>query len=60
MEERYHVVVTLAYFVVVAIIIAVLKASMTVRLVLWVIAAIFFASVLRLIRKGIDPPKHFD
>jgi hypothetical protein len=60
MEEKYHVVVTLGYFVIVAIIIAVLRASMMERLALWVIAAIFFASVLRLIRKGIDPPKHFD
>jgi hypothetical protein len=60
MEEKYHVVVTLGYFVVVAIIISVLRAPMAERLALWVIAAIFFASVLRLIRKGIDPPKHFD
>ena len=60
MEEKYHVVVTLAYFIVVAIIIAVLRTSMPERIAVWGISAIFFASVLRLIRKGIDPPKHFD
>jgi hypothetical protein len=60
MEEKYHVVVTLGYFVVVGIILSVLRTSMTERLALWIVAAIFFTSVLRLIRKGIDPPKHFD
>jgi len=60
MEEKYHVVVTLGYSVVAAIILAVLRTSITERLALWLVAAIFFASVLRLIRKGIDPPKHFD
>ena len=60
MEEKYHIVVTLAYFIIVAIIIAVLRTSMTERVAVWLIAAFFFASVLRLIRKGIDPPKHFD
>ena len=60
MEEKYHVVVTLGYSVVAAIILAVLRTSITERLALWLVAAIFFASVLRLIRKGIDPPRHFD
>jgi hypothetical protein len=60
MEEKYHVVVTFGYFVVVGIILSVLRTSMTERLALWIVAAIFFTSVLRLIRKGIDPPKHFD
>jgi hypothetical protein len=60
MEERYHIVVTLAYFAVAAIIIAVLRMSIGERVAVWLIAALFFTSVLRLIRKGIDPPKHFD
>jgi hypothetical protein len=60
MEEKYHVVVTFGYFVVVGIILSVLRTSMTERLALWIVAAIFFTSVLRLIRKGIDPPKHFE
>ena len=60
MEEKYHVVVTLAYCVIAAIIIAVLRTSMLERIGVWLIAALFFASVLRLIRKGIDPPRHFD
>jgi hypothetical protein len=60
MEEKYHVVVTLAYCVILAIIISVLRTSMPERVAVWLIAALFFASVLRLIRKGIDPPKHFD
>jgi hypothetical protein len=60
MEEKYHIVVTLAYCVIIAVIISVLRTSMAERAVVWLIAALFFASVLRLIRKGIDPPKHFD
>jgi hypothetical protein len=60
MEEKYHIVVTLAYCVIIAVIISVLRTSMAERAVVWLIAAIFFASVLRLIRKGIDPPRHFD
>ena len=60
MEKKYHAVVMLGYFIVVAIIIAVLRASLAEKLGLWLIGAIFFSSVLRLIRKGIDPPKHFD
>jgi len=60
MEEKYHVVVTLGYSVVAAIILGVLRTSITERVALWLVAAIFFASVLRLIRKGIDPPRHFD
>jgi hypothetical protein len=60
MEEKYHIVVTLAYCVIIAVIISVLRTSTAERAVVWLIAALFFASVLRLIRKGIDPPKHFD
>ena len=60
MEEKYHKVVTLGYFIVAAIIISVLRASMLEKAAVWLVAALFFASVLRLIRKGIDPPKHFD
>lgn len=60
MEEKYHLVVTLAYCVIAAIIIAVLRTSMAERAVVWLISALFFAGVLRLIRKGIDPPRHFD
>jgi hypothetical protein len=60
MEEKYHIVVTLGYFFVVGVILSVLRMAISERLGLWVVAAIFFASILRLIRKGIDPPKHFD
>lgn len=60
MPEKYHVMVMLGYFFVVAVIISVLKAPIAEKLGLWLVGAIFFSGVLRLIRKGIDPPKHFD
>lgn len=59
-EERYHLVVTAGYAAIVAIIVLVLKASATERLVLWLVGVLFFASVLRGIRKGVDAPPKFE
>ena len=59
-EEKYHVVVTVGYSLIVAIIVLVLKASAVERLVLWLLGVIFFAGVLRGIRKGIDAPPKFE
>jgi hypothetical protein len=59
-EEKYHMVVTAGYSVIVGIIVLVLRASALERLGLWVLAVIFFATVLSGIRKGLEPPKKFD
>ena len=59
-EEKYHLVVTVGYSLIVAIIVLVLKASAAERLVLWGLGVLFFASVLRAIRKGVDGPPKFE
>lgn len=59
-EEKYHLVVTVGYAVIVAIIVLVLKASLLERLGLWALGLIFFAAVLRTIRKGVDAPPKFE
>jgi uncharacterized membrane protein len=60
MEEKYHLVVTVGYSILIAIIMLVLKTSVAERLVLWVLGVLFFASVLRGIRKGVDAPPKFE
>jgi membrane protein implicated in regulation of membrane protease activity len=59
-EEKYHLVVTAGYAIVVGVIVLVLRTSPLERICLWLLGVIFFASVLRRIRKGVDGPPHFD
>jgi hypothetical protein len=60
MEEKYHLVVTAGYGLVIGVIICVLRTSVPERLALWVVALLLFSSVLWRIRKGAEPPKHFE
>jgi hypothetical protein len=60
MEEKYHVVVTVGYAIVIGVIILVLRMSVPERLALWVVGLLFFSTVLRKIRKGAEPPKQFE
>jgi hypothetical protein len=59
-EEKYHLVVTVGYAFVVAIIVLVLKSPLLERIALWVLGVLFFAGVLRGIRKGIDARPKFE
>lgn len=60
LEEKYHLVVTVGYSLVVAIVVLVLRESALERIVLWLLGVLFFAGVLRGIRKGIDAPPKFE
>jgi membrane protein implicated in regulation of membrane protease activity len=59
-EEKYHLVVAAGYAVVVGVIVLVLRASPFERLTLWAVGVLFFVTVLRRIRKGVDGPPHFE
>ncbi len=59
-EEKYHLFVTVGYSFVIGVIVLVLRASALERLGLWVVGMIFFAGVLRTIRKGVDGPPQFE
>jgi hypothetical protein len=59
-EEKYHLFVTVGYGFVIAVIVLVLRASPLERVGLWAVGMIFFAAVLRTIRKGVDGPPHFE
>ena len=59
-EEKYHLVVTAGYAVVVGVIVLVLRTSPFERLTLWAVGVLFFVTVLRRIRKGVDGPPHFE
>jgi len=60
MEEKYHLVVTVAYSFVIAVIVCVLAAPIIERLAIWIVGVILISSALWRIRKGAEPPKQFD
>jgi hypothetical protein len=59
-EEKYHVVVTLGYSFILAVIVLVLRMTLVERIAVWAFGVIFVATLLRRIRKGLDARPKFD
>jgi hypothetical protein len=60
MHEKYHIVVTVGYSFVIAVIVSVLRMRLAEHLALWLIGVILFATVLYRIRKGAEAPEHYE
>lgn len=60
LEEKYHLVVTAGYSLVVAVIVLVQKAPALEKIGLWVLGVLVFGAVLGGIRKGIEPKPKFE
>lgn len=59
-EEKYHLVVTLGYAFVVAVIILVLASPLAERVTLFILGVLFFGAIMRLTRKGLETPPKFE
>lgn len=59
-EEKYHVVVTLGYAFILAVIVLVLRMRLVERIAVWAVGVIFLATLLRKTRKGVDARPKFD
>ena len=60
LEEKYHVVVTLGYSLILGVIVLALRMALVERIAIWLVGVIFVATVLRRIRKGVDGRPQFD
>lgn len=59
-EEKYHLIVTAGYGLVIGVIILVMRTSPLERVCLWALAIAFFGSVLHRTRKGVEIPPKFE